>query len=148
MCASQAIGICSPQKHFDQPLVFRVGIRQPVCQMRYFQACQSWLRRQVSKFSSVNVGSSSKPDAFELGARGRVGLGCPTLVCARLGARVEAEMPAPLVDVLWNAGARADRADMHVAKVDVPSFLVRVFATAAGEGGIGHSWKIVDDRAA
>ena len=116
-------------------------------------------RRGASKRASRGCGARSRSSLRSMSAQGvamrvRTGRARPgrsrlihSGVC-RLGARVEAEMPAPLVDVLWNAGAGADRANMHIAKVDVPSFLVRAFAAAAGEGGIGHSWKIVDDRAA
>jgi hypothetical protein len=36
---------------------------------------------------------------------------------------------------VWNAGSFADRPDVHVAIIDVPSLSMRVIAAAAGEGG-------------
>jgi hypothetical protein len=54
------------------------------------------------------------------------------LVCFRL---INAAGPLPLIDVDWNASALPDRADMHVAVIDVPSHTVRIGGASAGEDG-------------
>jgi hypothetical protein len=57
------------------------------------------------------------------------------LVCFRL---INAAGPLPLIDVDWNASALPDRADMHVAVIDVPSHTVRIGGASAGEDGQPH----------
>jgi hypothetical protein len=53
---------------------------------------------------------------------------------AAMRQRVEAALPAPLVNIDRHAGAERDRTDLHIAIVDVPA--IRTFGgAAAGEGG-------------
>jgi hypothetical protein len=40
-----------------------------------------------------------------------------------------------LINVDRNAGAHADRANMHIVEIDMPGDLVRVVGASAGEGG-------------
>src|SRR3981081_415160 len=49
-------------------------------------------------------------------------------------ARIETTRPAPWIFVMRNAGSERDRADVHVAIVDVPAFFAGVSQSAAGAG--------------
>jgi hypothetical protein len=44
-------------------------------------------------------------------------------------------MPAPPVNVRRRAGLDRDRADAHVAAIDMPAFVARLTISTAGEGG-------------
>jgi hypothetical protein len=58
----------------------------------------------------------------------------------------KAERPAPLVAVVWHAGEHADAADVDVAEVDMPAFVVGVVVGSAGESGRGHVVLIARER--
>jgi hypothetical protein len=49
--------------------------------------------------------------------------------------RIEAATPTPLILVDGHAGSDTDRADLHVAEIDVPAFFAGFRTAAAGEGG-------------
>jgi hypothetical protein len=51
--------------------------------------------------------------------------------------RVEAALPAPLVDVDPDAGTGRDRPDVHATAIDVPA-VGAIGRAAAGEGGHAH----------
>lgn len=55
---------------------------------------------------------------------------------ARLnGSRVKPAIPTPRILVIWDAGADRDRADTHIAVIDVPAFLAGFRIAPAGEFG-------------
>jgi hypothetical protein len=58
---------------------------------------------------------------------------------ARVQTRIGAAGRLPLIDVDRNAGALADRADIHIAIIDVPSDMVRIIGAAAGQM-LGWLW--------
>ena len=53
---------------------------------------------------------------------------------------IEAAGPAPLIGVDRNSGATADRADVHIAIVDMPGLALVAVGAAADEGG--HTLRI------
>jgi hypothetical protein len=77
------------------------------------------------------------PCGLKVGARQVEGLSRAIPILPDLGSRVEAEDPAPLINIDRSAGAERDRADMDIAVVDVPAFLAGVSRSATGE--LGHA---------
>lgn len=92
-----------------------------------------------SIFIEVGFGTPGEidlPSGFEISAgliEGR--RGTPILPPA-MRQRIEAAIPAPLVNVVGDAGALRDHANTHVAIVNVPALLLGVGRSAAGE--LGH----------
>jgi hypothetical protein len=75
------------------------------------------------------------PICLEAGAGQFERLGRVTAVLSWMKAGIEAATPTPLININWHARALANRADMHVAVVNVPSLMVAIGAAAAGQGG-------------
>ena len=71
------------------------------------------------------------PRSFEIGTGLVKRRGRTARMIFDVAAGMEAATPAPLVDALWHAGALADPANLHVAKVDAPAFLMAVLFAAA-----------------
>jgi hypothetical protein len=59
----------------------------------------------------------------------------PVAMLSRVQAWIEATRPLPLINVDRNARPFTDRADMHVAVIDMPGDLVWIVGAAAGEDG-------------
>lgn len=98
---------------------------------------------QAIKLPANDVRVGSKPEKLTLSTVG------PLRSRKRTSDPVAYECADALTVVAHgHAGAFADGADANVVEIDVPSLLVRIVAAAAGEGGVRHNWKIVDDRAA
>jgi hypothetical protein len=76
------------------------------------------------------------PCGLKVGARQVEGLSRAVPIFPDLGSWVEAEDPAPLIDVDWSARAERDRADMDIAVIDVPA-IAAFGVSAAGE--LGHA---------
>jgi hypothetical protein len=57
------------------------------------------------------------------------------LMFAGMGSRIKPAAPAPRIGVGWIARAERDRADAHIAVVDLPGLLRGVRVAAASEGG-------------
>jgi hypothetical protein len=74
------------------------------------------------------------PSGIKVGARQVKRFGRAVAIFPRLGSRVEAEDPAPLIKIDRSAGADRDRADMDIAAIDVPA-IVDFGIAAAGELG-------------
>jgi hypothetical protein len=87
----------------------------------------------------ISVGSLRKknpPCFLEIGARPVERLGRSMSVLAWMAARIKAGIPFPRIGITRIAGAPANRADLHVAVIDVPA--IGAFGIAAeGEGGHG-----------
>jgi hypothetical protein len=94
----------------------------------------------VAPFVEIRVSESRPhraPDGFEVHAGECEIDRRAVLVPAGFDARIEAATPLPLIDVDRAAGAARDRADMHVAVIDVPA--AGAFGiSAAGKGGYSN----------
>ena len=88
------------------------------------------------KISVGSIGQKHSPCILEFDA-GPVETGGRAVGTFRgVTAGIEATSPAPRVFVRRNAGPDRDRADPHVAKVDVPAFVGCIERATAGE--LGH----------
>jgi len=76
------------------------------------------------------------PVSLKPRARGFECAGGAVPVLARLEPGIEAAAPAPLIAMDGNAGTFADRANTHIAVVDVPGLAVAISDAATGE--LGH----------
>ena len=67
------------------------------------------------------VGRKRPPSFLEVSARLVEARRGTVKIFARIRSGIESALPAPLVDVDWTTGTARDRADAHVAKIDVPT---------------------------
>jgi hypothetical protein len=112
------------------------GIRSPRSNRRYFSAVQSRCSPRL-KIGVCSFGQERLPCAAEVGAGLVEGRRRATGAFAWAAARIEAAAPFPRRRVPWIAGAHLDRADLNVAVIDQPAFLLGFVIAAAGEGGHG-----------
>jgi hypothetical protein len=129
------MSITAPQKHLDWPLASCVGSLHPKSHIAYFHAVQARVLPIFVEVGLCAIGEKDPPGFLEIGARlveggGRAGRAVP-----RLGVRIEAAAPLPLISAERIARAEPDRTNVYVAIVDQPALLSGIGIAAAGEGG-------------
>lgn len=77
------------------------------------------------------------PGRLESLARGFEVPGDSLMMHSPRHAGIQADRPYPLIGMHRYASAFADGADADIAEIDVPSLLVRIVGTAAGQLGHG-----------
>ncbi len=100
----------------------------------------------VAPFLKIGFGpvrQEHPPRCFELGAGLVEGLRGAVCIFTRVAARIKPAGPAPWLLMMWNTGAKRDRADANVTIEDVPTLVGSFQIAAAGEAGHGRHQSVI-----